>query len=186
MSKRKKIIALLTCTVLLMSSTMPVFAAEKSEGVNGEEIQEVIEIVTVETEPVKAENPDQLLIGDYRLKDISKPSASWNISTEGQYDFEYSVYGLKHCYSAYNITGVTESVLFVNSATDDGSTSSYGIEIYKNKTLLDTKISSHTWDTDTDHTKQIRITNMDEDAKYYFKIVPTGEYLSGWGYWKKG
>ena len=168
-----------------VNRVVAVFAADTSEKTITDGIQEIIEVVSVEEIQMRAETPDQVLVGDSRLRGSDKPTTSWNLSTQGQYDFDYSVYGNSYCYSGVNITGVTDSVLYVNSSTDDGSVDTYGIEIWKNNLLLDTKIGAHEWSTDTDHEKVIVISNMEQDAKYYFIIVPTGTYLSGWGHWRE-
>lgn len=190
MSKRKGKLSLLlvVSAIAVASSTMTTYAAEipRDTVENAQKIQEVIEIIPAETEQVRVNNPDILLVGDYRTRDLSKPTSVWDISTKGQYDFEYEIAGLSYCYSMYNITGVTETVLYCNSATNDNSTSAYGIEVYRNNAIMDTKIAAFDWYTDTDSEKQIRISNMDVDSKYYFKIVPGGKYISGWGYWKEG
>lgn len=186
MKKTRKIGALLICFTMVISNTVSVLASENVETCNPSQIQEIITIEPVEGNVTVPEETEKLVISNPLLRDGYKPTTTWDISTEGQYNFEYSVYLNNTCYSGHNFTGVTSAVLFVNSESDTGVASNYTIKIYKNNFSIipDTLIGSHVWSTDTDHTKQINISNMDKNAKYYFKIVPSNTYLSGWGYLK--
>lgn len=173
---------LILCIVLTLGQDICVSAAEDTTMLTEEKcaIETVSEIDRFE------ERKDALMVVNPKMRGLNKPSAVYNVASEGTYNFDFSVYASSVCYSGKLLTGITEAVLLVNAETDMSNKATYGIEIYREQAGFDYLIDSYTRYTDTDGNTQIRISNMDASKKYYFKIVPAGAYLSGWGNWRKG
>ncbi len=102
------------------------------------------------------------------LYGTSKPSSTWNLSTQGRYNFEgNSVYHV--LYSNYKFTGVTsvKVVVSVDEYTDyfEGFTGT--VDLYKDG-LIDTKVS--TWDCADGMTTTATITGLKSGSDYYLKF----------------
>ena len=175
---RKKLYALMVCAIMLCVNVMPVCAEAKNDVVRAE-------MVRVENAFIIQDNVDELLSINPNARGENKPSSTWNIADSGQYNYTFSLYPFNVCYSSYYFTGVSEAIMYINAACNVEDSANYGVEIYEKGTIVDTLIEDFNYYTDTDSNYQIRITNMNPNKKYYFKIVNVGNSISGSGYFRE-
>jgi len=171
-----------------LSASLTAFAADADKDVIvAEGVTEVFSIEEATDTDVPQENIHQLVIENAFTRGANKPSTSsvWNTADNGKYTFEFSAYGTSKCYSNYNFTGTTTAKLFINAGTSNNNTSDYGVRVYKSASGIDSKIADFNRNTGTDTETWISMTNLDEDALYYFVIIPGGVYIDGDGYWKE-
>ena len=134
--KIKKIISLLiACTLSILCFAIPVYAESDSDTDSGTTV----------------------------TRDNSRPTANWNLSTNGQYNFSGYAAGTADIYSLYNFTGVDPMCISVRNL---GSTYTITVKLIKNA-LID-----YTVETFTVAPGQRRVVTVDvsSTSRYYLSF----------------
>lgn len=177
----KKMSTLLVAATLAVNATGITALAAETE--TSSQPQAYVVPVTGEHEHVEGHR-GQELPNTPVTRGANIPTKTYDLSSEGTYDFWFSAYGTSNTYSAVKVYGVSNSTIWIDADTESGDDSPYGVRVYSQGSDGTVKIGDFNFYTSTDQDYQISVP-MVSDRYYYFNIIPGGVYISGDGTWSE-